>query len=93
MSHCLKRRRKITPEQQHELLQVYLHMGHAASAELSVEYGVSPKYASSIAASVGMGRPKWRAGNRYKDSNTQRATRSHSDPRWALAIERGAVSA
>lgn len=86
-------RGKITPEQQHELLQVYLHLGHGPSAELGIEYGVSPKYASSIAASLGMGRPLWRAGNRYKDDHTQRSTKGHDDPRWARAIERGTVTA
>lgn len=83
-------RRKITPEQQAELIALYHEHGQAASAAKAVEYGVSPKYASSIAASLGLGRPLWRKGNRYKDQ-PRRAVRSLNDPRWAKAIANGPV--
>lgn len=45
--------RKITSEQRHELLQVYLHMGLDISRALCVEYGVSPDYAAKRASDLG----------------------------------------
>lgn len=86
--------RKITRAQQDELVRLYFEQGRHAAAELSVKYGVSPKYASSIAASMGMGRPRWRKGNRYKDNKVDATSiRTHNDPRWARAIAAGVVVA
>lgn len=88
------RRRKITPEQRHELLQVYLHLGPEISAELCLEYGVCAKYAAAEAATLGLGRPIWRAGNRYKDNLVNAPLpKSHADPRWQRAIDVGPVTA
>jgi len=74
-------------------LQVYLHMGHDVSAALCLEYGVNPKYAASEASSMGLSRPIWRAGNRYKNNHVEYSTRSLNDPRWELARARGPVVA
>ena len=85
---------KITPAQRDELVKLYFEQGRHAAAELSVKYGVSPKYASSIAASMGMGRPRWRKGNRYKDNKVDpQSVRTHNDPRWARAKAVGMVVA
>lgn len=87
-------RQKITAAQRQELLRHYLEHGAMASAVKCVELGVSPKYASSLAASMGYARPKWRKGNRYKDNHTdKRSPRSLNDPRWQKAIARGSVEA
>lgn len=87
-------RQKITAAQRQELLQHYLEHGSVASAAMCIEFGVSPKYASSLAASMGCARPLWRKGNRYKDNHTdKRSPRSLNDPRWARARAVGAVIA
>jgi hypothetical protein len=79
-------RQKITAAQQHELLQVYLHLGLEPSAELSREYGVSPNYAMSHAGALGLApRRKHRGGG----SIAKRV--DHSDPRWARALAIGVV--
>lgn len=45
--------RKVTAEQRGELLRVYLAGDEIASAKLSEEYGVGPKYAANLASERG----------------------------------------
>lgn len=87
----MNKRMKITDKQRDELLRLYLSDGREAAGALAVKYGVSPKYPSSLAAALGLHRPRWRKGNRYKDNKIDH-TRSLNDPRWAWAIERGSVT-
>jgi hypothetical protein len=87
------RRRKVSPRTRDQLIQIYLHMGSDVSAASCLEHGVNSKYAASEASSMGLSRPIWRAGNRYKNNHVEYSTRSQNDPRWELAIERGAVVA
>lgn len=76
--------RKITIAQQRELLEHYLEHGAAASALKCAEYGVSPKYASGIAAAMGFARPRYR---------NVHSPRSLKDPRWERAKAVGGVVA
>jgi len=74
----MNRKSKITPEQRQEILLAYLEKGHHAAAALSARYGVSAKYASTIAASLGVSR--------------RQHVKSQRDPRWQWAIDRGVIS-
>lgn len=87
--------RKISRELARELVEHYLIHGRKASAVKCVEAGVSPQYASSIAASLGLHRPRYRAGTKYKNQDRKivPATKDKDDHRWAWAIERGSVTA
>ena len=87
------RPRKVTPEQEAELIQLYRHGGLAATAELTAQYGISPKYPANVAAVMGIKRPRWRKGNRYVDNNVDRSVRTVKDPRWARARAIGTVIA
>lgn len=94
----MNRKGKITAEQREELLAHYVEHGSVASAEKCAALGLSPRYASSLAASMGYRRPIWRAGNRYKDNsvdmpNASSRTRSNKDHRWEWAKQRGEVIA
>lgn len=90
----MNRRRKISQETADELVRHYLEHGRQASEIKCVEAGVSPKYASSTAAAMGLGRPRYRAGNRYKDNKvSKRLPRSELDHRWQWARQRGVILA
>ena len=82
------KRQKITERERYQLLQVYLHMGLEVSRELCVEYGVSPDYAAKRASEIGKSHRKIFCGGGEIASRV-----NHADPRWRLAIERGAVVA
>jgi hypothetical protein len=83
-----KRARKVTSEIRHQLIQVHLHLGYDASRPLCIEHGVSRDYAAKQAFEHGVGeRFKPRGGGDIA------LTVDHADPRWAIAIERGAVIA
>lgn len=80
--------RKVTPEQRHELVQVFLHMGKKVAAEMCVEYGVCRGYAYAMVRELGLLPPaKTRGGGNIAFGV------DHKDPRWQRAIERGAVIA
>ena len=85
------RLRKITLEQEAELVELYMIAGLAGCAQRCKDLGVSPKYAASAAVAKGLRRPRWRKGNRYKDSDVDRSVRTHADPRWAKARAIGVV--
>ena len=93
----MNHRRKVTKEVERELVEIYLTQGRAVAAKACVEHGVSPHYAVNAAAALGKGRPRWRAGTKYKGKRPAgkppTITRSESDHRWQWAIERGAVVA
>lgn len=72
-------RQKIPADKRHELLQVYLNLGHVAARPLCIEYGVSQDYAAKHAFELGI--------------QADRARQNHSDPRWARAIAIGAIVA
>jgi hypothetical protein len=81
-------RQKISNDKRHELLQVYLNLGHAASRPLCIEYGVARDYGAKRANELGI-QPirKFRGGGKPSISV------DHSDPRWARAIAVGMVVA
>jgi hypothetical protein len=82
------KRSKITERDRHQLLQVYLHMGLEVSRELCIEYGVSRDYAAKRASEIGKSHRKTFCGGGDIASRV-----NHADPRWRLAIQRGAVVA
>lgn len=88
-------RRKISRELARELVEHYLIHGRKASAIKCMEAGVSAQYASSIAASLGMHRPRYRAGTKYKNQDKKiiPMTKDKNDHRWQWAIDRGSVVA
>jgi hypothetical protein len=79
--------RKVTAEQAKELLAHYVKHGKEASLVRCAELGVSPKYAASLAASLGIRIRKLKGGGQIAKSV------DHNDPRWQWAIERGPVVA
>ena len=78
--------RKISLETCHQLTQIHLHMGYAESRRASIEAGVNEKYAANRAREVA---PK----KVYGGSGSGGGRTTHDDPRWAWAVERGAVIA
>lgn len=82
------RRRKLTPEQAHQLLQIYLHMGDEIAQRDCIEAGVSPMYASHVAHEAGL-------GVKFKFSGCGPVAKyvRHDDPRWVWARQRGMVLA
>lgn len=53
-------RRRIAPEQRHQLLQIYLHMGTKESRIACAESGVRSTYAETVAHDMGL----YKHGNR-----------------------------
>jgi hypothetical protein len=80
--------RKITPEQRHQLIQVYLNLGQKIAGEMCVEYGVSEKYAARESKEHGLAPRKASRGG-----GDIARTVNHKDHRWAWAIARGDVTA
>lgn len=80
--------RKVTPQQQAELVAHYLAHGREASEIKCVEMGVCPRYAASVAAAWGKYRPR-----KFRGGGDIAVAVDHKDPRWAWAIERGPVLA
>jgi hypothetical protein len=87
------RRRKVTLEQENELLELYLRGGLEVAGDRAVQYGVCRRYPANIAATRGLSRPRWRAGNRYKDSKVDHSILTRNDPRWERAKAIGVVVA
>lgn len=80
--------RKISVEQRHQLVQIFLHMGYAESVRVCIEAGLHGKYAALQAREMGLSRKKvFRGGGDIANSI------DHNDHRWAWAIERGSVIA
>lgn len=73
-------RSKITESQREQLVRVYLESGLRVAGPLAISMGVSPKYPGILASTSGRRRP----GQKGTDMN---------DPRWAWAIQRGAIIA
>lgn len=79
-------RRKLTPNQRNQLVQITLHMGREEGEIMSLEYGVGRYYAINRARDLGLAVKKvYRGGGEITDAV------DHSDPRWAWAISRGEV--
>lgn len=83
----MKRGPKLTSEQRAQLLKVYLERGFRPASALAVSFGAGERYPAQLARKSGY------------TNNHHRAQRSYgyrtgaNDPRWRLAIERGAVIA
>jgi hypothetical protein len=81
-------KRKISLEQRHQLIQIFLHMGYKESQRACVECGLHENYAVHMAREISVYPKKvFRGGGRIAHSV------DHTDKRWAWAIERGAVIA
>lgn len=80
--------RKVTPNQRQQLIQVFLHMGHAESQSLCVEYGVHKDYAINQARALALVPKK-----RFSGGGDIAVGVNHKDPRWSWAVERGPVLA
>jgi hypothetical protein len=78
--------RKVSIQQRHQLLQVYLHMGQEVAAELCTEYGVGPYYARSYAQTIGLCPQRKTTGGGDIAYGVD-----HEDPRWARAVAVGPV--
>ena len=76
-------KRKVSPVQRHQLIQIFLHMGEKDAQAACVEAGVGKNYAEQQARETFAYQKKRFAGRRV----------DHSDPRWKWAIERGPVGA
>jgi hypothetical protein len=81
-------RQKISNDKRHELLQVYLHMGHGPARELASQYGVAADYAMKLANELGIQRPR-----KFRGGGKPSASVDHNDSRWARAIAVGMVIA
>jgi hypothetical protein len=77
---------RLTFEQKRHLLHVYLTQGFTAASPIAIRYGISPKSVSKYAKAAG------HKGKRGREIGVHRGG-GHNDPRWAKAIERGAVAA
>lgn len=82
-------RQKISASQGWQIMQVYLNLGKAPSAELAREYGVSPNYGQSLASQLGFHRPRKFDGGNSRTSSTV----NHNDSRWKRAVAVGCVVA
>lgn len=76
---------RLTFEQRQYLLRVYLEQGFTAASPIAIRYGISPKSISKWAKIAG------HKGKRGREPGVH--ARHHNDPRWKVAIERGAVTA
>ena len=80
------KKRKISVEVEHQLIQAYLHkdlLGSKAVQELCVEFGASRGYAAARALELYGVRMK---GRGYKTRPAPKKSRvNHSDPRWERA--------
>lgn len=87
--------RKVSVEHRAEIMRVYVAEGHKAAQAMCDGLGLSPRYASSIASSLGIA-PKRKKHKLTEEQRQQLRSMRHvddsNDPRWAWAIERGAVT-
>jgi hypothetical protein len=86
-------KRKITVEQEEELVRVFVEHGRKIAGELAEQYGVHRNYPLNAAAKRGIKRPRWRKGNRYVDAKVDHSVNTFKDPRWERAKAIGAVVA
>jgi hypothetical protein len=93
-------RRKITREQEHQLVQIFLHSAEVGGVEvveqMCLDWGVSRNYARHrVLERYGVSHTKKfrrkRGAKPGKERKSGRVSDSH-DPRWAWAIERGPVT-
>lgn len=77
--------KSLTLEQKRYLLHVYMTEGLTAAKPIAVSYGISPKSISKWAKAVGHN------GKRGREPGIHR--NGKPDPRWKIAVERGAVIA
>ena len=93
-----KHKRKITRDQQHQLIQIFLHSNEVGGVEVAeqmcMDWGVSRNYARCrVLESYGTTHTKFRR-KRGAGSGKKRkcgCVSDINDPRWAWAIERGPV--
>jgi hypothetical protein len=77
---------KLTDEQRAQLLKLYLEQGYRPASALAVSFGVSDRYPAQLARKNGIP-----CNYKLRGRNYGRKTGAN-DPRWRLAIERGAIS-
>ncbi len=83
--------RKLTKEQEQQLLEHYLAHGAKATEAMCDEMGVSRRYPASVASIYGKSRLRSRSTKYKRIPEKWRPNDSH-DHRWAWAIARGAIS-
>ncbi|MGE9009786.1 hypothetical protein ACO2JO_14460 [Leptospira interrogans] len=81
-------KRKVSPVQRHQLIQIFLHMGDKDAQAACMEAGVGKNYAEQQARETFAYQKKRFAGSGHIGRRVD-----HSDPRWKWAIERGPVGA
>ncbi len=82
----MNRKGKITPNQRHQLLQIYLHMDMEESRRACLEYGVNATYAQTLAYTLSLTKTDKRGQEKSFGVD-------HDDHRWKWAVERGAILA
>jgi hypothetical protein len=91
MSNC---RRKISIEMERELALHYIDAGPVESGKRCEAVGLNPQYGMHAAAAIGLRRPRYRKGTRYKDQDKPVCTYvKPNDPRWERARKIGMVVA
>jgi hypothetical protein len=82
------RNKQPTSEQRQFLMQIYTTQGFAAAKPWAIKFGLSPKTIFHYARAAGHVGKRGRKPGEWKG----KTGRTHKDPRWAKAIERGAIS-
>ena len=82
------RRRKVSVNHRHQLLQIFLHMGRDEAEEWCLQANLHRSYAINYARALGLAEKVVPRGGGDIASSVD-----HSDPRWRWAIERGPVIA
>ena len=86
--------RKVSIEMERELALHYIDAGQVENGKRCEALGLNPQYGMHAAAAIGLRRPRYRKGTRYKDQD--KLVRSYvkpNDPRWERARKIGAVVA
>lgn len=81
-------RRKISERSRDQLVQIYLHMGQEVAAKECIARGLHRDYAKAEVSFRGL-----RVPHKYVGGGPAGGRVDHNDPRWAWAVERGAVLA
>ena len=85
-------RRKISIEMERELALHYIDAGPVENGKRCKALGLSPQYGMHAAAAIGLRRPRYRKGTRYKDQDKPVCTYvKPNDPRWERARKIGTV--
>jgi hypothetical protein len=85
--------RKVTPAQERELALHYVEAGPNESGDRCAKMGLSRGYGLRAAAALGLKRPRWRKGTRYRDAKRDHSVNTFNDRRWERAKKIGTVVA